>query len=358
MLSKEFLSIFDNAAGIIRLRNADTLKVDIVLKELRKRFAGSQHDDPILDRNLFFEPWEDAQIMGVPESIAEAVAVSLQNLTVLNVWTRVSCPNMAEEESAIIVETNSAEALCDAIQLSCPHCGVIHTEAELRFDIEFAPNPPATTGPRVFEVQRIETNGAFAHDQTATDSTLRIVEMLIGQLSDAPTLPSKDSKTISQALSTNAQCEQVPSIVALWKQTSGVVLLLSCTGIIGIVISAVLVKDTIVTVCISVLAFLIVAFYLWSSTQAFIAPTALQRRVSGGGILLSTILVASGCSGVCFKTDADSKLPIRVPGFDAELPLSFSYGQPDLTLILIGIVVYVLVIAFVLVHDGKVGWFS
>lgn len=91
MSSSGFETIFDRAADIVRIRCNGMLGLEAVLEAIRNRIRQDGITDPRENRELFFEPWLDAQQLRVPEETAEEVARQLLELTVLGLWTRVKC---------------------------------------------------------------------------------------------------------------------------------------------------------------------------------------------------------------------------------------------------------------------------
>lgn len=119
--------------------------------------------DPRLNRDLFFEPWLEAQRLAIPEETSEIAAMRLHGMGLFHIWIRVSCPRVRAEESAIIIETDSAAHLGAALGSSCPHCGQFHDNdslwkfTETLYALNFPDDLTALRNvpPRALEVPRV-----------------------------------------------------------------------------------------------------------------------------------------------------------------------------------------------------------
>ena len=113
MSSTTFENIFDHAAAIVRSRRGDTPDVNRLLDDFRRR-AMAFEKDPLCNRELIVEPAHEAQVLELPIDLVESVAAELQNLNILHVWVRATCPSGDEET---LVETDKPAEFKTAISL-------------------------------------------------------------------------------------------------------------------------------------------------------------------------------------------------------------------------------------------------
>ena len=166
MSSDEFPSILRNAAAIVRAKLSGMDGVEKFLSNLESR-APRQAADPKVHRELFIEPWIDAQQVGVPVETAEAVAELLQRFGVLRLWVRVHCPDADESEPATILETDNAEDFDQLVSKSCGHCGRHHDLRWEHCETVFAFNVAGS------DADRSSTTAAFGQRYFAAQAAIR-----------------------------------------------------------------------------------------------------------------------------------------------------------------------------------------
>jgi len=128
MSSNESAIIFDSAATVIALRLRELPGIDAILRAFRSKFLDSRHD-PLENRSLIIEPVMLAQTLRVPRTAVETVVEELHRFNLVHVWVRASCP-VTDDDDDVIVETDVADELRQAIAEPCGHCGRFHDDLD------------------------------------------------------------------------------------------------------------------------------------------------------------------------------------------------------------------------------------
>lgn len=355
MSSGGFESIFDHAAGIVRIKCQGLPGVDAVLAALRAR-AGSAKADPRVNRELFFEPWIDAQQLGVPQETAEEVARQLHALSVLRLWTRVKCPEVPPEEDGTIFETDSEQEFRARVEQACPHCGTAHDLVPSQIETVYAPNFPGAGGVTPFDYDRLKPRRKV-RKRPATPGTPHLQRC--EEIAEATAAPDEPvAAVVALALGHNTPPAEVPAPAEAWQHLwQGPLAIIVCYLVLIIPIKY------LAGVEIAFLAsgVVVVLFYLTARThtQAKLAPSALQRQVTWGGFSLAVVLFTAGTTGVEFSLKDDNRLTVPIwRGESITLPVKVEYGTVNPWLLGLGAFCFVATLIFVLVYDGRLGWFG
>lgn len=354
MSSGGYESIFDHAAGIVRLRCRELPGVDAVLASLRGRAART--GDPRVERDLFFEPWIDAQELGVPVDTAEEVARQLLELTALRLWTRVRCPEVPAEEDGTMFETDSEEEFRAKIGEACPHCGTTHDLIPSQIETVYSPNFPGSGGVAKFEYDKLKPKRSTRRKPgTERDSHIMRCEE-IAETTAATEKPV--AAVVALALSHNSPPEAVPAPVEAWTHLWLGPLLVLLIYMILIIPIAVFVGNGMALV-VSIVVVLIVYLTLSTHVHAKLAPSALQRQAVRGGVYLSILLVGAGSTGIEFSLTDENRVTIPLgEGPGLRLPVKVEYGSVNLWLLGAGVLCFLSTLAFVVIYDRRLGWFD
>lgn len=355
MSSSEFAHIFDHAAGIVRIRCHGLSGLEAVIASLRER-ALSVHTDPRLHRDLFYEPWLDSQQLGVPHDTAEEVARQLHQLSVLKLWTRVKCPDVPAEEDGTIIETASEIEFKEALDRPCPHCGSLHDLTPAIVETLYAPNFPDQAKTQPFDAHRLvvkrpmaTATGGVVDQQSARCASIVGVD---------PTQVQSFVVLLQQALGQNSQLEAVPSPArAWWDVWKGplcivipfMVLIIPVSYFAGPTIACVVAAVVLIAMCL----------VLRGEVQARLAPSSVQRQVTRWGIYMTIVLFTAGTTGFEFSLKDDNRLTIPLgENRSITLPVKVEWGATNPWLIVSGIPCFICTLTFVLIYDGKLGWFA
>jgi hypothetical protein len=138
MLSSELESIYDNAAGTIRLRLADREAVNRALTHFRGLVL-STDACPLSNRELIVEPTLLSQQIDVPREKLDRVISELRRFSFVHTWVRAYCKVVEEDDDNVIVETDRPSKYRKAVEESCAHCGGMHgIEGGLEIETFFA----------------------------------------------------------------------------------------------------------------------------------------------------------------------------------------------------------------------------
>jgi hypothetical protein len=355
MSSNEFANIFDHAAGIVRIRCHGLSGLEAVIASLRER-ALSVKTDPRLHRDLFFEPWLDSQQLGVPHDTAEEVARQFHQLSVLKLWTRVTCPDVPAEEDGTIIETASDIEFKEALDRPCPHCGSLHDLVPAIVETPYAPNFPGQAKPQLFDAHRLVVKRPMA---TATGG---VVDQQFARCASiagvAPTQVQSFVGLLLQALGQNSHLEAVPTPAKAWWDVWKGPLCIIIPFMILIVPVSYLAGPTIVGI---VAAVVLIAMWLVlrGEVQVRLAPSSVQRQVTRWGIYISIILFTAGTTGFEFSLEDDNRLTMPLgENRSITLPVKLEWGATNACLICSGTLCFICTLGFVLIYDGKLGWFT
>jgi hypothetical protein len=355
MSSSEFANIFDHAAGIVRIRCHGLLGLEAVILSLRER-ALSVHTDPRLHRELFFEPWLDSQQLGVPQDTAEEVARQFHQLSVLKLWTRVMCPDVPAEEDGTIIETASDIEFKEAQDRPCPHCGSLHELVPAIVDTLYAPNFPDQAEPQPFDAHRLVVKRPMANAtaEVVDQQSVRCASIV----GTDPTQVQSFAVLLHQALGQNSPLEAVPTPARAWWDVWKGPLCIIIPFMILIVPVSYFAGPTIVCI---VAVFVLIAMWLVlrGEVQVRLAPSSVQRSVTRWGIYISIILFTAGTTGVEVSLKDDNRLTIPLgENRSITLPVKVEWGVTSPWLIGSGTLCFICTLAFMLIYDGKLGWFA
>jgi hypothetical protein len=355
MSSSGFETIFDRAADIVRIRCSGMQGLDAVLDAIRIRIRQDGHTDPRENRELFFEPWLDAQQLRVPEETAEEVARQLLELTVLRLWTRVKCPETPSGEDGIMFETDSEDDFQRLVVKTCPHCGTTHDLVPSEIETVFAPNFPGSAGVARFNYDKLKPAPPAVTKRTAGGGHLERCEN-IAQVRVGEGHPVVE--IVALALGHNALPEEVPRpIEAWWHVWLGPLIILGLYLILIIPIT--IYAGNLVAVLVSAVILAVVYLVIYGHVKAKLAPSALQRQASRWGFCISIALITAGTTGVEFSAKDDNRLTIPTgENSHVTLPLKFEYGAVNQWLLGAGVMCFLSTLVFVLLYDRKIGWFS
>lgn len=355
MSSNGFEIIFDRAADIVRIRCSGMQGLDTVLEAIRTRVRRDGNTDPRENRELFFEPWLDAQLLGVPEETTEEAARQLLELTVLRLWTRVKCPETPSGEDGIMFETDSEDDFQRLVEETCPHCGTTHDLVPSEIETVYAPNFPGSAGVARFNYDKLKPAPPAVTKRAGGEGHLvrceNIAQVLVGK--GHPVV-----QVVALALGHNALPEEVPRLTeAWWHVWLGplIILGLYLVLIIPIAVHA----GNVVAVLVSVVILAVVYLVINGHVKAKLAPSALQRQTARWGFYVSIALITAGTTGVEFSAKDDNRLTIPTgENKHITLPLKFEYGAVEPRLLGSGILCFLSTLAFVFFYDRKVGWLS
>jgi hypothetical protein len=354
MSSNDFASIFEHAASIVRIRLSNLKGVDNVLAAIKTRLATNDFN-PLTNRNLFFEPWIEAQQLRVPSDTAEEVSRELHRLTVLHLWTRLRCPDVGLHEDGTIIETDSPQRLQAVLQSDCPHCGSRHGLTSAIVETLYAPNFQSEVGDvMLFDTRRLaDPPRKLVRTGLVQDRQMMRISS-IANLSSASV--SDVGSSLIAALSTNSKLEDVPSPRQVWKQawTGPSVVLLTYL----VLIAPVSFCAGPAIACVASLVVIIVVFLtLRQQTQALLSSAAVQLKVTQMGFGAAIILFAAGTAG--FELSMDDNHSLRIPWWrdtHLKLPIKVEFGKVTPWLIASGLACVICILVFNYYTDRKKGW--
>jgi hypothetical protein len=316
-----------------------------LLNELGRR-AESVPRDPRQNRNLFFEPWLESQTLDVPQETAELVALRLHQFTVFHLWTRVSCPNVGSDDSAIIVETDSKQELQAALEQSCAYCGHCHnddphiweyTESLYAFNLSDDGSLPRL-GVKDLSLAHAEKRPP----QGELSSRARCIAIL-----EEPVRPDQSPVALLEAsLASNKSPMLLPKPDELWWRAWQPMmwLLLVYPLILGI---AYLIAGPVVAGIGAGLYVCALYFAYKMSVQRNLGASLKQKMMLNGGIAIATLCLSSGLVGIRF-----------VGGFGRNRPfdISMEWGNTDWKLVYLGVGVFAFTLLGVWWYDFSIGW--
>lgn len=341
MSSPELRIIFERAAALVEARLATEPGVSTVLADLAKRVP-EIGEDPRSNRQLFFEPRIDSQQLGIPRLTAEKVAILLHRFGVFHIWARISCPSIGDNEPGTIVESDSANDVRKSLSRSCDHCGEMHEGAEADYQSVYAFVSSTSKDPVDFDFTSLELGGVEqALDENKEDDVGRL-----SILADEVVSTKQVEVLLLEALATNTGTKELPAprevYVNAWK---GPLLLLSLY-VFGIVPISKL-AGPMIALCTSALFLLVGWMTLRSTVQARLAPSIIQRTAMYLGMPLGIGCIASGATGFHFAGAAGQETPWWT---------RWEFGETSFGLAGIGLLLIAMVLGFVLIYDGKIGW--
>jgi hypothetical protein len=353
MSTSDFVSIFDHAASIVRIRLSTLKGVDQVLGAIRSRL-NTEVTDPRVNRELFFEPWIDSQQLGVPSETAEEVSRELHQLSVLRLWTRVRCPDVGSDEDGTVIETDSDSELKVAIDAQCPQCGSHHELTPALVETVFAPNFPNMGSVDPFDSRRLALGNPI-HGTSALSQDLQ-VNRTASVAHVEPGSVDTFMSLLSLALSKNSTLEAVPTTDAVWlgawKGPTGILL-----GYMALIGPITLCAGQTIAILVSIVVVVVIGLFLRGQVQARLAPSAVQRQATRWGIYMAVALVTAGTTGmeVSFKDEHRLTIPLW-NSRPLVLPVKVEYGATNPWLIGSGVFCFVVTLVFVYLYDRQKGW--
>ena len=304
MSSTTFENIFDHAAAIVRSRRGDTPDVNRLLDDFRRR-AMAFEKDPLCNRELIVEPAHEAQVLELPIDLVESVAAELQNLNILHVWVRATCPSGDEET---LVETDKPAEFKTAISTPCPHCGQIHEDLDWEYldtfyAFHFDSRPDKFRFSKFYKRPR-----KLPTAEAGTTSLLRKVSswLVEGPLSNFFRRRRRSpTEAVVASLQTNASNVEIPSQVELLNRlwTRGALMAFGGTALCWL-ISFVNETWAIIFGVVFLIAFGVLAFVTW---KAIWAAANMERRVLTCGYILAIALLTAS-SGLKVDGGANGQL--------------------------------------------------
>ncbi|QDT41032.1 hypothetical protein Pan241w_10910 [Gimesia alba] len=102
------------------------LFVSAILDDFRRRIEADTTDgDPLKNRNLMIDPVHDSQVLGVPHFAVVDVVERLEDIGLLDIWGRATCPNTGETISEAPLTDDCYKFPVDDIA-NCHECGQDH----------------------------------------------------------------------------------------------------------------------------------------------------------------------------------------------------------------------------------------
>ena len=355
MSSNDFVSIFNHAAGIVRIRLSHLKGCDEVIESIRSRI-NTDVRDPRSNRELFIEPLIDSQQLCVPAETAEEVSRELHQLSVLRLWTRLRCPDVGSDEDGTIIETDSEDELRASLGSQCPQCGSHHELVPALVETVYAPNFPISQNIEAFDSARLRLESPSVKissegPETHVNRTAAVANVDPKSIESFLTL-------LSLALSTNTALEAVPSAVEVWLGVwkGPAVILLTYLCFIGPITWC---AGQTVAILVSLVVLAVIWLVLRGEVHAKLAPSALQRQVTRWGICMSVGLVTAGTTGVevSFKDEHRLTVPIW-QNKTVVLPIKLEYGATNPWLIGAGLLCFVFTLTFVFLYDRHKGWLT
>ncbi|MFO0851843.1 MAG: hypothetical protein U0871_25250 [Gemmataceae bacterium] len=353
MSSGGFETIFERAADIVRIRCGGMEGLEAVLGAIRGRIKQGGGSDPRVNRDLFFEPWLDAQQLRVPEETAEEVARQLLELTVLRLWTRVKCPEAPAGEDGVMFETDSDKEFQRAIEQMCSHCGTAHDLVPSLIESVYAPNFPGPQGVMRFDYDKLKPAPAVVAKRATGEGHVERCENIAQvQVRDGHAV----LRVVTLALGHNTLPEDVPRPTdAWWHVWLGplIIVALYLLLIIPITVWA----GNVLAVLVSCVVLAVIYLVMNGHVKAKLAPSALQRQTSRWGFYLSIAMITAGTTGVEFSAKDGNRLTIPTgENSRITLPLKFEYGAVEPWLVGAGVVCFLGTLVFVYYHDKHIGW--
>ncbi|MEZ6069494.1 MAG: hypothetical protein R3C10_04290 [Pirellulales bacterium] len=341
MSSNELGRIFEGAAALVEARLASEPGVSLVLAELAKRIPDAG-DDPRTNRRLFFEPRIDSQQLGVSRLTAEKVAVLLHRFGVFHLWARVTCPSVGEDEAGTIVESDDADEVRSALDRSCDHCGVTHVIADVEIESVYAFATKISDDPQDFDFAALELEGI----EEVVESQGSQEPARLAVLAPLESPKSEIRLLLFQALAANSDPRNLPQPREVYFDVWKGPLLLLLLYIIGIVPVARM-AGPVIAYIVSAVFLILGCLILRATVQARLAPTAVQRTAMYLGMPVGIGCFVSGVSGFRLIAEAGQEVPwwSRI-----------EFGETSYGLTILGLFLIVVVLGFVLIYDGKIGW--
>lgn len=355
MSSGEFSTIFKHAAGIVKIQCRNLQGVDAVIAALSEKICSSIKD-PRENRDLFFEPWLDAQTLSVPVQTAEQVALCFLSLSILKIWTRVSCPSLSRDEDGIYIETDSTVELNSKIIEPCPHCGIIHSLETSIKDILYAINFPENGYLMPFENKRLRNIMVSPNkSQTISEQQNNRLAAITGN-SEASL--QGQSNEIVQAFYLNSITADIPSAFHLWSLTWKYPFALMIVYLLAIPFITVFAgfQTAILITCLVALFLYIV---LNQIRKHFYFNTTIQRTSLTSAFSLSSLLFLYSQSGIQISFEGDlSDLFSYEAMHGRRFPFRIAFGDADHFYTIVAFLLILAALLFVLIYDGKIGWFT
>lgn len=355
MSSSEFESTFDHAASLVRIWCKGRAGLEQILEAIKQRLRRGT-SDPRVDRHLFFEPWIDAQQLGVPEETAELVARQLFELSILKLWVLVKCPSRSADEDGTIVETDSADVLSKTLSADCPHCGHEHTLTVGHLETAYSPNFPNESPLAPFDYKRA-LKGRSEVQVPRSDSNDRHFDRCRTLVGEEITGEATGDAILLLALRENAAIQAVPAPPEVWwHDWAGPIITMLAIPVVLMVLTAAVGRLMALVGAAAIVC--IVWLTIRGRVQARLAPSAIQRTAFQNAFILSQLLMFAGAAGVELAVKDGEKLQIPWGESTITLPVKFSWGETNWGMVGVGVAVFAMSLAFVLIYDGKLGWFT
>ena len=306
--------------------------------------APRQPADPKVHRELFIEPWIDAQQVGVPVETAEAVAELLQRFGVLRLWVRVHCPDADESEPATILETDNADDFDQLVAKSCGHCGRHHDLTWEHCETIFAFNVAGSDAEQKFDYGRLRSTVLCSPSrETERGRDLVRCEVAANEILSTATEPRL---VVSRALRSNSEVTSCPPPWEAWLNAWGGPVLILVAYML-LIIPITMFCGQFVTYVVSLVTLVIVFLVIRGQVLAKLAPTAIQRTAMYLGFPIATCCITAGATGLHFKASADQDKP-----WWARVDL----GEESWPMIGAGVMIFVATLVFVWCYDFRRGW--
>lgn len=303
--------------------------------------------DPRLNRDLFFEPWLEAQRLGIPQETAELVALRLHRFGLFHFWTRVSCPRADAKESAIIVETDSGAELEAALGASCPNCGGFHDDdvdlweftdtlyaLNLPDEVPTLPDVP----PRALEPPREPLRIDVGEDRDRARCA--------AILSRPPRSEDPPENLLRASLESNSAPMAVPTPATVWVRAWRPMLVLLAVFPITLALAHLIAGPAVAAV--GGLLFLAALYFCYRMTvQATLAPSIRQKAMLNGGLTLATLCMSQGLLGIEVSGGIGMNRP---PDFN------LVWGGPQWGLVWMGAALFAFTLVVVWGYDFSLGW--
>lgn len=320
--------------------------MDKLLADLGRRAATSPKD-PRLNRDLFFEPWLEAQRLGIPQETAELVALRLLRFGLFHFWTRVSCPRADTEESTIIVETDSRAELEAALEVSCPNCGKFHDDdvdlweyTDTLYALNLPDEVPALPAvpPRALEPPQ----EPLRIDADEDRDRARCAAIL----SQPPQPEDPPGRMLRASLESNSAPMAVPTPATVWVRAWTPMLVLLAVFPITLALAYLIAGPAVAGG--GGLLFLAALYFCYRMTvQAALAPSIRQKAMLSGGLTLAMLCMTKGLLGIEVSGGIGVNRP---PDFNLE------WGEPQWSLVWMGAALFAFTLVVVWGYDFSLGW--
>ncbi len=329
MSSKEFMTTFENAAGLVTLRLAAESGVEATLDNFRTRVASDVYD-PLENRSLVIDPDLDAQMIGVPAQTVEKVVKELRRLDLVHLWARATCSSNEHGDDETIIETNRAEEFGEALATSCPHCGQIHDDIEWeQISTFYAFNFTLKKDRFKFSDYFRETPEIDCGNNERKSRWLKFIRLKKGILSFFEQRDDSPAKSTVNALAMNRPASVLPSPLDLLRTLWGYALTLILIGSVTAAIAGLLIGSY-AAIIVAAVFILFFSGLVYLTLRSISSASALERRISVAGNLVTLAVLAQG-SGFSGSATVGEDKPWHV---------TLLAGEPDGSMIFAAVIVF------------------